>query len=140
MPKLIKINDKDIYTIILYDTPGSESYRYSLKPYFKNVDGILLLFDLSNKSSFDGVNNWMDTIKELSKENNRKEDDIIIYLIGNKLDLVEKDNEVIDEMAIKDLAEKLGIKYYEISCKWNLNIEEVMARIILECFKNIKIK
>ena len=35
----------------------------------------------------------------------------------------------------EELTEKLGVKYYEISCKWNLNIEEVMARIVLDCIK-----
>ena len=41
---------------------------------------------------------------------------------------------------IDELVNRLGIKYYDISCKWNLNIEEVMARIILDCYKNIQIK
>ena len=135
--KLIKINDKDIYKIALYDTAGQERYKSLPQSYFRNVNGVLLLFDLSNKTSFDEVNKWMNQIKEFSNYNERKEDDITIYLIGNKIDLVEKGKEVIDEIAKKDLAEQLGVKYYEISCRWNLNVEEVIARIVLDCIKKM---
>ena len=136
--KLMKINDdKDIYKLSLYDTAGQERYKSLPQSYFRNVDGVLLLFDLIDKTSFDEVNKWMNQIKDFSKENDRNENDIIIYLIGNKIDLVEKGNEVIDDIAKKDLAEQLGIKYYEISCKWNLNIEEVIVRIVLDCIKKM---
>ena len=37
------------------------------------------------------------------------------------------------------MANKLGVKYYEVSCMWNLNIEEVMARIVLDCYRNNRI-
>ena len=134
--KLMKINDKDIYKLTLYDTAGQERYKCLPGSYFRNVDGVLLLFDLNDKSSFEQVINWMDTIKKFSNDNDRNESDIIIYLIGNKIDLVEKDNEVIDELEKNTLIENLGIKYYEISCRWNLNIEEVMARITLDGIEN----
>ena len=35
----------------------------------------------------------------------------------------------------EELANKLKVKYYDISCKWNLNVDEVMARIVLECYQ-----
>ena len=135
--KLIKIKDKDLYKLALYDTAGQERYSDLPRSYFKNVDGVLLLFDLTDKTSFDGVNAWMNKIKDFSGYHGKKENNIIIYLIGNKIDLVEKDNEVIKEIEKNDLAENLGTKYYEISCKWNLNIEEVMARIVLDCCEKI---
>ena len=138
--KLIKINDKDLYKLTLYDTAGQERYKSLPGKYFKNADGVLLLFDLIDKTSFDQVNEWINTIKEFSADNVKNENDIVIYLIGNKLDLVEKDNEVISVDDKNKLIKQLGIKYYEISCKWNLNIEDVMARIILDCDKNLKKK
>ena len=64
-------------------------------------------------------------------------------MIANKVDLInfeESGKQKVTEKEIRDLVKKLGFKYFEISCKWNLNIEEVMARIILDCYKNIQIK
>ena len=68
----------------------------------------------------------MKEIKENSIEDN------IIYIIGNKID---KNEEKISKKEIKKLAKKFRCKYYEISCKWNLNIEEIIARITLECYQ-----
>ena len=190
--KKIKINDTDFYHLTLWDTAGQEYFRSLPKSYYKNVDGVLLLYDINDRSSFEDIRKWMKDINEYSvktinieakgnkkgqkieedkKDNKVKEiqkiDDVIIYLIGNKIDLIDKEEEKSEEgekgekegkeekESIKvnetkegnkkervkkeeaeKLANELGVKYFEISCKWNLNIEEVMARIILDCYKS----
>lgn len=83
----------------------------------------------------------MDDINEYSgktivKEGEeRKENDLVVYLIGNKIDLINNEEDKVTEREIEELANRLKVKYYYISCKWNLNIEEVMSRIILNCLK-----
>ena len=63
--------------------------------------------------------------KEIEKvKEDNKEDNIDDKKIG-----------MVTKKEKEELTEKLGVKYYEISCKWNLNIEEVMARIVLDCIK-----
>ena len=71
--------------------------------------------------------------KEIDKGN---DEEVVVYLIGNKIDLINNGEKEIKEKEKEDLANELGVKYYDISCKWNLNIEEVMARIILDCYQS----
>ena len=137
--KNLKIDNKNIYQLMLWDTAGQEIYRSLPRKYYKNADGILLLFDIYDKKSFEHVNDWMEDISEYAD----KRKDFTIYLLANKIDLICNDNnnkERVTKEEIDELVNRLGITYYEISCKWNLNLEEVMARIILDCFKNNRFK
>ena len=139
--KTLKIDNKNIYQLRLVDTAGQERYMSMPRNYYKNSDGILLLYDVESKESFQNIEIWMNDIKEYT---DKKDDNIVIYLIGNKIDLIynynNNDEEKVTKEEIEELANSLKVKYYDISCKWNLNIEEVMARIILDCLKNNRFK
>ena len=139
--KTLKIDNKNIYQLRLVDTAGQERYMSMPRNYYKNSDGILLLYDVESKESFKNIEIWMNDIKEYT---DKKDDNIVIYLIGNKIDLIYNDNnndeEKVTKEEIEELANSLKVKYYDISCKWNLNIEEVTARIILDCLKNNRFK
>ena len=139
--KTLKIDNKNIYQLRLVDTAGQERYMSMPRNYYKNSDGILLLYDVESKESFKNIEIWMNDIKEYT---DKKDDNIVIYLIGNKIDLIYNDNnndeEKVTKEEIEELANSLKVKYYDISCKWNLNIEEVMTRIILDCLKNNRFK
>jgi small GTP-binding protein len=139
--KTLKIDNKNIYQLRLVDTAGQERYMSMPRNYYKNSDGILLLYDVESKESFKNIEIWMNDIKEYT---DKKDDNIVIYLIGNKIDLIYNDNnndeEKVTKEEIEELANSLKVKYYDTSRKWNLNIEEVMARIILDCLKNNRFK
>ena len=80
-----KIQERE-FIIKLYDTGGQEKYSAITKSYYKGSDGILLIYDITNRSSFDSIQMWIDTIKS-----NFKDTKYSIILIGNKLDLIEED-------------------------------------------------
>ena len=136
--KTLKINGKNFYHLTLWDTSGQERFRSLPRKYYRNADGILLLFDIGNKDSFENIKSWMKDITDNLGE--KKENNIIIYLLANKIDLFNTEKEKITKEEKEELAYKLGVKCYDISCKWNLNIDEVMAKITLECIKNNKSK
>ena len=118
------------YRLILWDTAGQERFKSLPKKYFQNADGILLLYDVSKKDTFEHVKNWIEDIKfNLNEE--RKTN---IYLIGNKLDL---ERNVTREEGL-EMARELGIKYFECSNKLNININEIMAHMIMDCSDGIK--
>ena len=118
------------YRLILWDTAGQERFKSLPKKYFQNADGILLLYDVSKKDTFEHVKNWIEDIKfNLNEE--RKTN---IYLIGNKLDL---ERNVTREEGL-EMAKELGIKYFECSNKLNININEIMAHMIMDCSEGIK--
>jgi len=77
---------KKEFSISLVDTAGQERYRSITKSYYKESDGILLLYDVTNKDSYKNVNIWMDSITEVM--GNHKESKYVIILIGNKIDLI----------------------------------------------------
>ena len=132
--KIIKIDNKDYYKLTLWDTAGQERFQCMPPKYYKKADGILLLFDINDRNSFNDVSKWMEEIND----NVGTQENILIYLIANKIDYLQEEKRIISNEEIIDLAEKLKIKYFEVSCKWNMNIEEMMARIVLDCSKNLK--
>ena len=127
--KFIKYNNA-IYKVNISDTAGQERFRSLPLKYYQNADGALLLFDVTNENSFRNINAW---IEELNKNSRSLKQSL--FLIGNKIDLP---NRKIKIDKIKELAEKLQLQYYEISCKINLNIYEVISRLIIDCINNIK--
>ena len=127
--KLIKYNNL-IYKVNISDTAGQERFRSLPLRYYQNSDGALLLFDVAKEESFQNINEW---IAELNKNSRNLKQSL--YLIGNKIDLP---NRKVSTKEAKELAEKLQLQYYEISCKINLNINEVIARLIIDCINNIR--
>ena len=128
--KPIKIGNK-IYKLNLWDTSGQERFRELPRKYFKHVDGVLLFFDVTSEETFDSVSNWIKFVKDNSNKNITNDS---LYLIGNK---IERPDRIITKEKAEELANSFGIKYFEISCKLNMNIHEVMARIIMESHMRI---
>ena len=132
--KFIMIN-KDICKLTIFDTAGQEKFRAVPRNYYKNADGILLLFDVCNRDTFDKIKDWINEIKIHSNKSINNDDDknkLIVYLLGNKIDM-ERD---VNKKEGEKMANELKIKYFEISCKTNININEVINRLIIECYNN----
>ena len=121
-----KVYNEEI-SIKLADTAGQERYRSLTKNFIKNVDGILLMFDVTNVESFNSVDYWVNSIKE----NNQNH---IIILVGNKIDSTE--NRLITKSEAKKKADQYNIKYYELSCLTGLNHYEILNELILIGYRN----
>ena len=134
--KYIKILN-DIYKLTIWDTAGQERFRCLPKKYYNIADVLLLFFDVSNEESFNSISNLIQDIKENLGNDTKaiKEDlDKSLFLIGNRVD---KSERAISKEKAEEKARPLGMKYFEISSEINLNIKEVMARIIMECHMKI---
>ena len=134
--KLVKIG-KEIYKITLWDSAGQERFKSLPRKYYQNADGIFLLFDVCKEETFNNVSNWINDVKQNtsrafgSKEGNESSSEIPLFLLGNKIDSSER---IISREQGEKLASSLGMKYFEISCKTNINIPEVMSRMIMESY------
>jgi small GTP-binding protein len=125
---------KDIYKVNLWDTAGQDRFRNNIpRKFYINAHGVFLLFDLCDQESFNDISIWMNEINQNCNSGNQNGP--VIFLIGNKLDKLER---VITREQAEDKASFYGVKYFEISCKLNINIQEVYSRMVLECTKNIK--
>ena len=121
--KLVKIN-QEIYKITLWDTAGQERFKSLPRKYYQNADGVFLLFDVTKEDTFNNVSNWINDVKENSNLGGMDgQQQITLFLLGN-----------INREQGEKLASSLGMKYFEISCKINMNIPEVMSRMIMESY------
>ena len=120
------------FLIQLWDTAGQERFRSITKGYYKDSHGLLLMYDITNRESFDDLYKWITGVKEsLGEEDNINENKYIIILMGNKLDLANdgarkvetsdaeklcQDNDIIwgGECSAKDFTiEELNEKFQE---------------------------
>ena len=124
-------HETETVKVQLWDTSDSLRYGRLTKSYFTNVLGmaqaVILMFDITEKKSFDNIDRWLETIMNMSSS------EVIIGLVGTKGD---QDNmrQVPKEVAAT-LAQGLGLEYFEVSAKDGEGINHavnVLAAKVLE--------
>jgi len=75
----------------LWDTAGQETYKSVTRSYFRGASGALLVFDLTRKSTFLHVTDWLNDLRQIA------EPDIVVVLVGNKADLASTDDDDDDD-------------------------------------------
>ena len=118
--KLVELNGTKII-LKIWDTCGQERYKSLARTFLKDADGILFVYDISNKQSFEHIKDW---IRE-SEESNSEFQKIVL---GNKIDLPEKSREVPKEKLIKYINEK-KYKGLEVSAKTGENVENAFSML-----------
>lgn len=119
----IKLDDK-IIKLQLWDTAGQERFRTITSAYYRGANGIIIVFDVSDKETFDHVKIWMSEIENYAN-------DVKVMLIGNKNDIEGSKRQVSYEEA-KEFADKLGISYIETSAKTSINVKEAFINMAYE--------
>ena len=118
------INNKTIQ-IKIWDTASQERYKALTPSYFKNAEGVLVVYDITNTDSFDNVKYWISSIKYNMESKNIK---IPIILLGNKIDMDES-REITKEVAEKYAAEN-NYKYFETSAKTGVGIDKAIRELV----------
>ena len=109
--------------ISIYDTAGQERFKNIVKHYYKGANGILLIYDISKRITFEKLQFWLDDLKE-----NADIDNLFIYLVGNKNDKKEE-REVTFEEGNKFAKEK-NLPFIEVSAKTGENINQLFDDMI----------
>ena len=122
----VNIGDK-IAKLQIWDTAGQERFRTITTSYYRGAHGIILVYDVTNRESFDNIVNWVDNIERYSK-NPR------LILIGNKTDLPNK--RVVSYEEALDYSNSLGLSFLETSAKNNLNIEDIFTKLVHDIYDN----
>ena len=68
----------------IWDTAGQERFRTITQSFYRNANGVIIVFDVSEKRSFDNVSSWLESVSQYADAKIRK------ILVGNKIDLEEK--------------------------------------------------
>ena len=95
------------FFVTLFDTSGQEKFRAVTFNYYKGSNGVLLIYDITSKESFDNVSLWVDSIKEAIDSN--EESKYAVILIGNKLDLAEQGKREVTEEEAKDICKQYDL-------------------------------
>lgn len=105
----------------IWDTAGQERFRTITTAYYRGAMGILLVYDVTDESSFNNIRNWIRNIEQHASDNVNK------ILVGNKVDMDAK--RVVSTAQGQKLADEYGIKFFETSAKTNQNVEQVFFSI-----------
>ncbi|XP_073755772.1 ras-related protein Rab-26 isoform X6 [Callorhinus ursinus] len=111
-------------TFKIWDTAGQERFRSVTHAYYRDAHALLLLYDVTNKASFDNIQAWLTEIQEYAQH------DVVLMLLGNKVDSAQ-------ERAVKredgeKLAKEYGLPFMETSAKTGLNVDLAFTAIAKE--------
>jgi small GTP-binding protein len=124
----VEINGKkkmEEFNIVLYDTAGQERYRSITRNYFRGSDIVFVIYDITNRKSFEDVEVWLESLCQILS--NWKTEKYIVSLLGNKIDFVENDEKPreVEEEEAQKLCENNDILWSgECSVK-NFSVEEL---------------
>ena len=130
---VIKMDDK-VIKLQIWDTAGQESFRSVTRIFYKGAHVVFLCFDLTREDTFNNLRTWLNDIRAHASA------EILVYLIGSKVDLVEQRE--VDKETARAFCDENGIeKYFETSSVSGFNVEEVFSMCakdmyVRECIQN----
>uniref|UniRef100_A0A1I8B5T3 Ras-related protein Rab-2A n=1 Tax=Meloidogyne hapla TaxID=6305 RepID=A0A1I8B5T3_MELHA len=101
----------------VWDTAGQERFRSLTASYYRDADALLLIYDVTNRASFEHIRDWLAQVKEYAK------DEVVLTLVGNKVDLGHQRKVRADEG--RQLAKDYDIPFIETSAKSGQNVSEM---------------
>jgi len=119
----------------IWDTCGQESFRSITRSYYRGAQGVLLVYDVTNRETFKHLDSWFEECTQSGDEN------VTLVLVGNKCDLESK-REVSYEEG-KKFADDHNILFIEASAKTAFNVEEAFiktSKIIYDKYKKGEVK
>ena len=122
--------DNKIIQIKFWDTAGQEIFHSLTKNFYRKADGIIIVYDITNKESFESVQDWIKSIYD----NIDTYKEIQMILVGNKIDLEEM-REITKEDGIK-IGKYYEIDFYEASAKNAEGVNDFMIKIIRDILNN----
>lgn len=123
--KVVMIENRKV-KLMIYDSGGHERYRGLAKNQLKSSNGVLIVFDLTDKATFDALNFWLKSYEENAPKNS------ICLVIGNKIDLINERKVSTEEG--ESVARNYGVKYIETSAKSCLNVEKAFLEVAKDLY------
>ena len=124
-------NKKTKIKVKMWDSSGNERFHTIVISAMKNTQGIVLVYDITLRQTFDDLSGWIDTIKEIKDITN-----FPIIIIGNKSDLEDKRQVPIEEA--KKFAEGFGLPYFETSVRTGEGVKEAFSALIEKVYEQNK--
>ncbi len=106
---------------------GQERFRTITTSYYKGAHGVIMVYDVTKRESFQNLESWLTDIKQYADAN------VGIILVGNKIDLVDQRQVATEEG--QSWASKLSIPFLETSAKQAVNVEDAFLSMVDQIFK-----
>ncbi|XP_011308686.1 ras-related protein Rab-37 isoform X3 [Fopius arisanus] len=128
--KVVTVGDTRI-KLQIWDTAGQERFRSVTHAYYRDAHALLLLYDVTNKTSYDNIRAWLGEIREYAQN------DVVIMLLGNKADCGTE--RMVKKEDGKRLADEYDVPFMETSARTGANVELAFFAIAkqLKARKNV---
>ena len=110
-----------IIKLQIWDTAGQERFRSLTKNFYRNVDGIIFVFDLTNKDSFINITQWIQETDDVDETSKR-------ILVGNKCDLEYK--RLVNKEEIENFCKNKNMSYVDSSVINGTNIDKIFDLLV----------
>lgn len=117
--RTLKLKDKTV-KLQIWDTAGQERFRTITSAYYRGADGIIVVYDVTHKESFEHVREWLQEVEKYANESTVK------LLVGNKSD---RQDRVVTTEEGQALADELGVPFIETSARSADNVEQAFTRM-----------
>lgn len=124
--KTVKVGEKYV-KLQIWDTAGQERFRTITSAYYRGADGIILVYDVTSRDSFDHVQDWLQEVNRFAAQDTSK------LLIGNKCD--RQDRKVTTEDG-ETYANSHNMPFLETSAKASVNVEAAFLAMASELIRN----
>lgn len=133
LSKIIQKNSETI-KLQIWDIGGQDRYKFLRSSFFDGANGALIVFDLSRWHTFEELDDWVSDLREYAGEK------IPFALIGNKVDLIDKRDELYERESAEVFAKKEQTFYVETSAKTGEKVEETFLNLTERMLKNVDSK
>ena len=120
--KFVTLDNGKTVKVQLWDTAGQERFRTIAKSYYKGAHGIILIYDVTNRKTYDNIKKWLNQIRD--EASNR----ISIILVANKIDC--EDARQVTKEEGETLAKSNNLPIFEASAKDSINVNESFQFLI----------
>ena len=118
--------DNKMVRIKIWDTAGQERYKSLTKGFFRNAQGIMIVYDVTNSETFENLKYWIQSIKTQMES---EIDKIPVIIIGNKVDSEEREIKIEEAQLF---SKNQNYPYFETSAKTGLNIDDTIRFLVSE--------
>ena len=124
----IKLKNGKEIGLVIWTTNGQERFRSLALGRAKYAHGVIIVFSVIDKKSFDNIPSWINQLDEIGIKN--------YVIFGNKIDFPENEWKIKTEEA-KKFAQENNIAYFETSCKTREGLEEGFSYLANELYENL---
>uniref|UniRef100_A0A183C526 Ras-related protein Rab-21 n=1 Tax=Globodera pallida TaxID=36090 RepID=A0A183C526_GLOPA len=117
--KILELSGASRAELAIWDTAGQERFHALGPIYYRDSQGALLVYDISDQKSFDRVKNWVKELRSMLA------DKVVIFIVGNKTDLARYRAIPVEEA--KQYAQSIGAHFRECSAKTNERVSELFS-------------